>query len=403
MSLKIEFVKKAQKVGARIAPLCREYGISRETGYKWLRRYKKEGYAGLEELSRRPESSPLATAEELVLAILEARKAHPQWGPEKLRLLLVRRFKEETPSKCTIARILKRAGQVRKRRSVIRISTVSGAPNVITKAPNELWTVDFKGWWRSVDGSRCEPLTVRDAFSRYILEIRVLPGTGLIAVKKVFKKLFRKYGLPEAIQCDNGNPFINVLSRGGLSRLSAWWVSLGIKVVRSRPGCPQDNGAHERMHRDLSAGIQAYSHASLSAVQRASDKWRLEFNHVRPHEALGGKTPAEIYHPSTRRGLKIQRAMYPSSWLVRKVSNSGSICVSNVICQIGKVFAGYWVALEPTHGFFHRVWFYDMDLDEIELAASYLLIDELALRVEKKMAKKGANKSCSREENVANT
>src|SRR5688572_13765172 len=166
MGLKIEFVEKATAAGAKIAPLCREYGISRETGHKWVKRYREEGYDGLEERSRRPASAPLGTAEDMVLAVLSEREKHPRWGPKKVADALRRRFGDVTPSRSTIARILKRFGMVRRRRRRATLSIVERAPTVTAAAPNDIWTVDFKGWWRTGDGQRCEPLTVRDAHSR---------------------------------------------------------------------------------------------------------------------------------------------------------------------------------------------------------------------------------------------
>jgi len=293
MSQKLEFVERFEK-GETVAALCREYGVSRQTGHKWIRRFKEQGYDGLEEQSRRPRSAPLATAEELVIATLQAREEHPRWGPYKLHTLLRRRFGQQTPSKRTIARILLRANKVRERRKRTPISVVERAPAVTAHAPNDVWTVDFKGWWRTLNGDKCEPLTVRDAYSRFLLDI-VACSTKSSAVRPIFERLFRRYGIPKAIQCDNGVPFISVRSRAGLSQLSAWWVSLGIRVVRSRPGCPQDNGGHERMHADVRADVQSRPAANRAEQQRLLDRWRQEFNRVRPHQALGGRTPAEVY------------------------------------------------------------------------------------------------------------
>src|ERR1700722_1544289 len=177
MSLKLEFVERATAPGAKLAPLCREFGITRPTGTKWLKRFKEEGYSGLEERSRRPTSSPLSLAEELVMEILAHRDRHPTWGAKKLRDLLLKRYRDATPSMATIARILKRAGVVRERRRRKPLSMVERAPSVTAEAPNDVWTMDFKGWWRTHDGERCEPLTVRDAFSRYVLTIAVLGST----------------------------------------------------------------------------------------------------------------------------------------------------------------------------------------------------------------------------------
>ena len=270
MSLKLEFVEREAK-GEKIAALCREYGVSRQTGHKWVKRFKEQGYEGLEERSRRPKSVPLATAEELVVATLGARGAHPRWGPYKLHVLLRRRFGEQTPSKRTIARILLRANKIRERRKRAPISVVERAPTVTADSPNDVWTVDFKGWWRTLNGDRCEPLTVRDAASRFMLAA-VVTSTKKRDVRPVFERLFRRHGVPRAIQCDNGSPFVAVQARAGLSGLSAWWVSLGIRILRSRPGCPQDNGGHERMHSDVRADVQARPAANRDEQQRAIDR-----------------------------------------------------------------------------------------------------------------------------------
>jgi transposase InsO family protein len=365
MSLKIEFVERAGKPGVKIAPLCREYGISRETGYKWLRRFRERGFDGLEEESRRPSESPQALAEHRVVAVLEAREAHPQWGAKKLHQLLWRRFGDDTPSRVSIERILARVGLVRRRRRTRAPSAVERAPEVVAEAPNDVWTVDFKGWWKTLDGSRCEPLTVRDAFSRYVLCTKALGNTSLLGVHREFERLFRKYGIPRAIQSDNGAPFISTFGRAGLTRLSAWWVSLGIQIVRSRPGCPQDNGGHERMHRDLRADVQAFPASHRQSQQRRLDRWRQEFNHVRPHEALGGKVPADLYRPGLRRSLVAVRYEYPPNFVVRRVFGNGTLCLHNEKRLVGRAFVGYRVGLELLENGRYRIWFGDMDLGEL--------------------------------------
>ena len=378
MSQKLEFVERAVKPRARISALCREYGVSRETGYKWLKRFKRDGAEGLEEKSRRPHASPLATAEDVVAAILELREKYPRRGPKKLVVLLRNKLGAATPSVATIARVLKRLGMVRRRSRFGRaVSIVEKRPEMRAVAPNELWTVDFKGWWRSKDGERCEPLTVRDAFSRFVLAIKVLATTSMPGVRSAFEVLFKKYGVPQAIQVDNGVPFINVQARGGLTRLSAWWVSLGIHVVRSRPGCPQDNGGHERMHRDMSADLQAFPTGSRFAEQRACDRWRVEFNRVRPHEALGGKTPSELYKPSERR-LVTTKFIYPPEWIVRIVTDGGVVNVGGAPIQAGLALVRQRVALQPLGGTSHRLWFRDLDLGTVELPPSNAVIDAIA-------------------------
>jgi transposase InsO family protein len=371
MSKKMEFVERAEVPGAKLAPLCREFGISRETGYKWLKRFRERGYEGLEEESRRPKTSPLAFAEELVVAVLETRDAHPSWGSKKIHAHLRRRFGDKTPSCSTVARLLRRFNRVRKRRARRPLSVVEHAPHVRAEKPNDVWTVDFKGWWKSQDGDRCEPLTIRDACSRFVFTVALKRPT-VEEVKRVFEELFRKYGLPAAIQCDNGTPFINVRARAGLTRLSAWWVSLGIRVIRSRPGCPQDNGAHERMHGDIAAEVESAPAQTTAAQQRILDKWCREFNHVRPHEALGGKTPAEMYHRSERRFSRPLVPTYPPQFVIKRVHKHGSIKMAGDNHFLGASLAGQDIGLEPLDDLRWRVWFHHLDCGELEVVPAWI-------------------------------
>lgn len=370
MSSKIEFVEKASERSANISALCREYGISRQTGHKWLRRFQELGYAGLEDESRRPDSSPLATGEEIVAAVLTARVDYPRWGPKKLAVLLRRSFGERTPSEKTIARILRRFNQTRLRRKKRGLSVVERAPDEVASAPNDVWTIDFKGWWRAADGSRCEPLTVRDAFSRYVLAVRLMERCTGERVRILMTALFRRYGVPKAIQCDNGSPFISSQSLAGLTRLSAWWVSLGIRIVRSRPASPQDNGGHERMHADIAGDLQVNPAATFKLQQRACDRWQKVFNDVRPHEALRGRTPAELFKPSPGK-LCAKPYAYPFDWTKRVVSGSGAIRIRGEDYFLSTALDGYQVALEPVGGLRHRVWFHTTALGEIEVAEDY--------------------------------
>lgn len=378
MSKKMEFVQRATEPGVKLAPLCTQFGISRQTGYKWLKRFREHGFEGLEEESRRPKSSPLSLAEDVVAAILDARDAHPSWGPRKLEQLLRRRFGPSTPSRATVARILKRFGRIRRRRARGPISLVDRAPCATAAAPNDVWTVDFKGWWRSHDGVRCEPLTVRDACTRFVLAA-TLTRTSVDQVRPVFEALFRKHGLPSAIQCDNGTPFINVRGRGGLSRLSAWWVSLGIRIVRSRPACPQDNGGHERMHRDMAREVEESPASNAIAQQRVLDRWRQEFNHVRPHDALDGKSPAELYRPSTRRYRGSIAPSYPPHFAVKRVVNNGTIYFNGDQYFVSLALAGQSVGLEQLSEFRWKVWLHELDCGELEMLPPWI-DDHLAPR-----------------------
>jgi transposase InsO family protein len=368
MSEKMRFVEKASVPGANISELCKAQGISRQTGHKWLKRYKKLGYGGLVEQSRRPSSSPLGTGEDIVVSVLKLRGEHPSWGPQKISRVLARTLGEDTPSKSTVARILLRLGKIKRRRPVVRLWTVNDKPYVEVKGPNDLWTIDFKGWWRAKNGERCEPLTVRDAFSRKVLAVTLVPNTRGIHVHRVLEQLFRSHGLPGTMQCDNGTPFIHMRARGGLTSLTVWLVSLGIRLIRSRPAHPEDNGGHERMHRDLSE-LELEPARDRRTQQRGCDRWMLDFNDVRPHEALGHKTPSEVYRDSKRRSLSPLTPTYPSEWTTRRVGRLGNISMNGDNVFVGTALARQIIGLKYLSGLRWQVHFFEVDLGEIEVAA----------------------------------
>ncbi len=253
MNQRIEFVLKAQTT-TNFRALCQEYGISTRVGYKWQKRFLSVGLDGLREQSRRPKSSPEGLKEEVVCRIIRYRERHPTWGARKLQELYLRGH-GEPPSESSIKRVLERSGLVKKRR--IRKAAAGGrlASGVRAQKPNDVWTVDFKGWWYDSAG-RCEPLTVRDEFSRYVLEVRAMADARGASVRACLESLFERHGLPGSIRSDNGSPFASARSLLGLSQLSVWWFSLGINLERGRPACPQDNGGHERMHLDISRQLQ---------------------------------------------------------------------------------------------------------------------------------------------------
>jgi putative transposase len=377
VKLKEEFVLLALEPGACMAKLCRQYEMSRQNGYKWLRRYREGGIEGLHERSRRPEGSAVAVSGEMVLQILELRQRRG-WGPKKLRELLRRRARgrgTQLPSVRTIARIVARGGLVKKRK---RLSPQGGAdvhrraaPTVTVAAPNDLWTVDFKGWWSADNGDRCEPLTVRDAHSRYALCAVLLAGTSTALVRPQFEQLFARYGRPRAILSDNGPPFASSTAPWGLTELSAWWVSLRIEVLHSRPGCPQDNGGHERIHLDM-VPLQTESAPTRQAQQVLLDQWGKEFNHVRPHEALGMKTPAQVYLPKARRpSPKLVTRSYPTGAAIRRVLTNGHFWYGGRTYFLSRALRGHDVALvqDPRLGsamatiMFHHLAVGELDLD----------------------------------------
>jgi putative transposase len=366
MSQKLEFVEKATKPGANVSALCTEYGISRQTGHKWLRRYRAQGYAGLVEQSRRPSSSPLATAEEIVVSVVELRDKHPSWGAQKLSRVLAKRLGPSTPSPSTIARLLRRLGKMKRRRSHVRVWTVDGRPRVEVKAPNDLWTFDYKGWWRAQNREICEPLTVRDACSRKVLAVTLVPSRHTVHVRRVLEGLFRKHGVPLAMQCDNGSPFVCTRARGGLTHLSAWLVSLGIHLVRSRPASPQDNGGHERMHRDM-VDLELRPARSRKAQQRECDRWMVDFNEVRPHDALGGKTPSEVYRASPRRLAGPIIPTYPGDWQTRRVNRMGMVRIGGDYVFLSTALVGHIVGLRQETELHWRARYFNVDLGTLEI------------------------------------
>src|SRR5437667_332452 len=297
MEERIEFGLKALR-SENFRALCREYGITARTGYKWRERFLRYGIEGMAEESRRPRSSPGALEESEVCEIVRLKEAHRHWGPRKLRELYLR-LHGEAASESTFKRVLEQAGLTERRRRRRR-ATEGGRLHSgrRAQAPNEVWTVDFKGWWYDGAGQRCEPLTVRDEHTRYILELRAMENARTLTVRKVFERLFERHGLPQMIRSDNGSPFAAMSALLGLSRLSAWWVALGIDLERGRPGHPQDNGAHERLHRDISLELEGVAGAHRQA---ALDLWREQFNNERLHEALAMSTPAALYLPATRK------------------------------------------------------------------------------------------------------
>jgi putative transposase len=372
MKLREEFVLLALEPGACMAKLCREHGISRQNGYKWVKRYHEEGIEGLQDRSRRPLGSRVQASGEVVLQVLELRQKRG-WGPKKLRELLGRKLKRggqaAVPSMRTIARIIARAGFVKKRKRLtlpVGRATVAPAPKV--EASNDLWTVDFKGWWRAQDGERCEPLTVRDAHSRYVLRAALLGSTATVVVRPEFQRLFERYGLPKAILSDNGSPFACTTAPCGLSELSAWWVSLGIQVIHSRPGCPQDNGGHERVHVDM-LNLERASAPSRQAQQVLCDEWQREFNHVRPHEALAMKTPAQVYRPKARRPIpKLVTHEYPKGAVLRKVLANGHFWWRGRSLFLSRSVRGHSIALVcPPRQRLATIMFHHMALGQLEL------------------------------------
>ena len=357
MDQRTRFIADHLRETHTITELCDQYGVSRKTGYKWIDRYLRLGPAGLDDHSRRPHRAPNQTADEIVAAILEARQRHPAWGGKKLRALLQRRHPRWTlPGRSTVCDILRRHGLVPTRRQRRRLGH-PGKPTTIMGAPNAVWCADYKGQFKTGDGRYCYPLTVTDGFSRYLLGCQGLGSTAAAEAQPVFTRLFNEYGLPLRIRTDNGVPFATTtLAR--LSKLSAWWVRLGILPEFIEPGRPDQNGRHERMHRTLKAATTRPAAGSLGAQQRRFNAFREEFNHVRPHEALAQQTPATCYHPSPRpMPDRLAPLEYPDRFEVRYVSANGGIRWNHRWVNVSTVCVGEYVGLEEIDDGIWNVYF----------------------------------------------
>ena len=309
-----------------ISELTRKYGISRQTGYEWLGRYQGSGSLdSLADRSSRPLTSPTKVAEEIEVIIVAAKKAYPKWGPRKLRALLVDRYPQrEWPSASCMNEILNRHGLTKPRRKRRRAPLPVTAPFKSCEAPNAVWCIDFKGKFRTKDGTWCHVLTLVDAYSRYLLRAELLTEPTGPNVERVLESAFQEFGLPEAIRSDNGPPFAST-GAGGLTALSVWWLRLEIELQRIEPGKPQQNGRLERVHLTLEEVVAAPA-ATPIQQQRAIDLWRYEYNEVRPHEALHMKPPAAVYLPSKRHYPR--KLIDPTEWEpdeMYKLDNQGRL------------------------------------------------------------------------------
>ena len=321
----VRFVERWQAGGVTFVQMCREFGISRKTGYKRVDRFRSYGWEGLGDRSRAPgrraNTTPIAVAERLIAA----RQSHPTWGPKKL-VAWLRAMEPEGcwPAPSTAGEILDRAGLVRRRKRR-RNAAPWSTPFAAADEPNDVWSIDFKGWFRTGDGVRIDPLTVQDAASRYLLVCQDLPRPRGPQVRRVLERAFREYGLPWAIRTDNGPPFASV-GLGSLSRLAIWWVKLGIVPERIEPGHPEQNGRLERLHRTLKAETASPPRATTRRQQRAFDTFRQTYNIERPHEALGQQPPDRRYHSSSRSyPSRVRAPEYEVGMTVRQVRTNGEI------------------------------------------------------------------------------
>ena len=361
---RMKFILEVEAAERPLAEICRAYGISRKTGYKWIERYELEGVVGLADRSRAPHQRPNAISEQVQQQVLELRAERPYWGERKLRSVLDRERPEQNwPAPSTIGALLKRHGLThppRRRRRATPSVELSEAVE-----PNQVWAIDFKGHFRTGDGQRCDPLTISDTASRYLLRCQAVERTGLEYVRPLLEATMREYGMPLAIRSDNGPPFGSV-GLGGLSRLGVWLVHLGVLPERIEPGHPEQNGRHERLHRTLKRETAKPPQPTGRAQQAAFDAFRKRYNQERPHEALEMNTPASVYVPSPRIfPARLPDIEYPGHYQLRRVQIHGDIGFAKRAIFLSEVLAGEVVGLEEQQDGW-RIWLGPLQLGWLE-------------------------------------
>jgi transposase InsO family protein len=347
--------------------LCARYGISRKTGYKWLKRYEEGGRPALADRSHTPLHCPHRIDPAMEALLCAARRAHPTWGPIKLLQWLRRRHDEISswPAPSTVGDLLARHGLVPKRRRRRPIVHPGVVPLHTTEA-NDLWTADFKGQFRTQDGIYCFPLTVADPHTRFLIACHGLLSIRTVGVRPIFERAFRTYGLPAAIRTDNGVPFATT-GIHGLSQLNVWWMRLGIQHQRIRPASPQENGAHERMHKTLKAETLRPPKRNLPAQQQAFDAFRSEFNQERPHQAHDGDPPATHYAPSRREYPdRLPAIEYPGHYIIKRVTNAGTFRLKHKLLFISNALKQQFIGLEEIDDGIWSIYFNTVLLAQID-------------------------------------
>jgi putative transposase len=368
---RLKFISQVVHKELPMTAACAAAGISRKTGYKWLRRYDDRGGAGLKTRSRAAHRHGRAMAEEVAQLIIGLRHRRRHWGPRKLKAVLQHNHPElKIPAASTIGDLLRRRGLCQARRR--RLRAQPGQPFAQVRGPNDLWCADFKGWFRTADGKRCDPLTISDAYSRFLLECRIV-APSYAQVKVLFERAFRRYGYPRTIRTDNGEPFASA-GTAGLSRLSTEWLKAGIRIERIERGKPQQNGRHERMHRTLKAETSTPPAANAHQQQARFDRFQRYYNQQRPHAALGQTVPAAHYLPSPRR----YRAQWPDPWYdadheVVRVRSDGAIKWNSELIYISEALAGQLVGIAEIDCDRWLVRFAEVELGTIDRSTAHKL------------------------------
>jgi putative transposase len=356
---RLELVRLMRAGQVPVVELCGRFNISRTTAYKWLWQYRLKPRRILRDGSRRPAHLARAKGTLWRRRVKRARRRHPSWGARKLRQKLLGRHKsKQTPAVATITRWLKRWGlSVRRRRRPRRGPLILQKPLHVPARCHEVWTVDFKGWYRTARGVRVEPLTVRDLFSRFVLRIALLRRVTVVATQREFRRLFLEHGVPQRIRCDNGAPFGGG-GPTGLTRLSAWWLKAGIEVEFITPGRPCENGAHEQFHRVYKAEVASGPAVTVKAQQVRSDVWQRHYNRERPHEALQMKSPGQLFKKNRRTmPARLMPWSYPEGWERRWVKGNGEINWKGQRRFVGQAFVRDYVGLKPVEAGIWQVYF----------------------------------------------
>ena len=367
MEQKVKFIMELVDGNYTMAELCRYYNISRKTGYKWLGRYEQAGIEALSDRSRVPHNHPHEISHQVKDSILAIKERFPKWGAPKIRARLERIHSawDSYPAISTIGLFLHKQGLTnpRKRR---RKATPTELPLTAGRHSNQVWCADFKGHFKTADGSRCNPLTISDQCSRYLLCCRHLDHMSYKLTRMRFERVFRKYGLPEVIRTDNGCPFAS-RGLGGLSRLSYWWIRLGIVPERIEPGHPEQNGRHERMHKTLKDHTVIPPAKTLTGQQKRFDEFCAEYNDYRPHEALEMRTPAECYCGSIRKfPSRLPRVSYPDHMRIKKVYQHGDIMYEGKRLFVTESLYGDYVGVEQINEDTSQLWYCDYLLGQID-------------------------------------